>query len=613
MLQVEDRSEYRSTVAEPRRDWKQGRWQLAAFVVCLLFGALLVALIHASGDGGWFWYAKLFRSGKRLYSDLHLPLQPLLPLEFAFFESTVGTRWLPMQLLGFTNAVVFAVGVLVVTRYSPWSDWQRAALMVCAFVTTSDFMTFRFDDYHIMSAALCVFSVILLLLLSRTEDGKTRMALTVGLGVLSGVCCINRANDGATLLTTVVFILIVAGRWRNLLPAVVVGATALATALAGVAATGDSLHSWWRYSIAGAAAIKGGTNHVILYPFKLPWTTIKLLSTVDRRMLFGALYTVGLLVLATYVYRRRRMPDGSLDKRWAGGVLALYLVSALVQRRTFFSGGYATPAVEASVLAMFVYTIYVLIRRARVREDEVRGPAVRYRELILLIPMSQLISIAMSSGAWYPNAFPPVAMFLLLLPIALPQIFTRSTPKTVLLCVAIVLLIASFREKMREPFHWWDYQSASVFAPRVWYHHPLYGPMLIERSQLNMVEPVCKEIAAQSTAAPTLLSVPFPFANYFCGIEPWHDYVQTFYDTTSRQTIETMVHELETDPPQWIFYERELRAMRQHEVAFHEGNPLPHRDFDALVLQRVQSGQWKIVFDQKVDNDISDWLLIRTR
>ena len=97
-----------------------------------------------------------------------------------------------------------------------------------------------------------------------------------------------------------------------------------------------------------------------------------------------------------------------------------------------------------------------------------------------------------------------------------------------------------------------------MFYERTWYQHPDYGPMIIDKDLLQMIEPVCEKIEDSSPDAGELLSIPLPYANFFCAIPPWHGYVQTFFDTTSKQTIKALMEELESSPPKWIFYQRQL-------------------------------------------------------
>jgi hypothetical protein len=137
--------------------------------------------------------------------------------------------------------------------------------------------------------------------------------------------------------------------------------------------------------------------------------------------------------------------------------------------------------------------------------------------------------------------------------------------------------------------------------------------MLIEKSHLEFIAPVCQAISAGSAGNRNLLSLPFPYANYFCSVPPWHGYVQTFFDTSSRQTIDALMGDLEREPPQWIFYQRQLEVLHSHELALNAGNPLPQRALDTLITARVQSGEWKVVLAEHPADTSSNWYLIRTR
>jgi hypothetical protein len=158
-----------------------------------------------------------------------------------------------------------------------------------------------------------------------------------------------------------------------------------------------------------------------------------------------------------------------------------------------------------------------------------------------------------------------------------------------------------------------------MFENRQWYRHPVYGPMYIERDQLRLVESICEE-TGQSHSRPELLSLPFPYPNYFCAVPPWHGYVNTFFDTSTRATIVRLMQELETAPPQWIVYQRQLKIMSLHEEFFNHGQPLAQRDLDKLIMQKIASGEWQIVAknnyfarDKNKYYEGDGWLIIRTR
>ena len=109
--------------------------------------------------------------------------------------------------------------------------------------------------------------------------------------------------------------------------------------------------------------------------------------------------------------------------------------------------------------------------------------------------------------------------------------------------------------------------------------------------------------------------MPNPYANYFCDIPPWHGYIQTFFDTSSKETIETLMHELQESPPQWILYERQLDSLAVHEEILNKGQPLPHRYLDQLIMQKIDSADWQTVYTSSYGDRLGNsetWYLLRT-
>ena len=45
--------------------------------------------------------------------------------------------------------------------------------------------------------------------------------------------------------------------------------------------------------------------------------------------------------------------------------------------------------------------------------------------------------------------------------------------------------------------------------------------MIIRTDMLNFIQPVCDQLGPPATDR-ELLSLPYPYANYFCNIPPWH-------------------------------------------------------------------------------------------
>src|SRR5258707_14753256 len=146
--------------------------------------------------------------------------------------------------------------------------------------------------------------------------------------------------------------------------------------------------------------------------------------------------------------------------------------------------------------------------------------------------------------------------------------------------------------------------------------------MYIDRGLLQFIEPVCKEIG-EGNPRPELLSMPFSYPNYFCNTPPWHGYVQTFFDTSTRSTITHLIDELDTAPPQWIVYQRQLKIMSGPERLYNHGQRLAQRDMDDMIMRKIATGQWQLVdksnylvADMVDENNYQDgdgWLIIRTR
>lgn len=227
---------------------------------------------------------------------------------------------------------------------------------------------------------------------------------------------------------------------------------------------------------------------------------------------------------------------------------------------------------------------------------------------LLLLPFFQAVSAAMTSAKSTPDLTPAVGMMMILLPISVS--ISPGVPQAMLTAVAFLLTVYGIPMKIANPYQWHHYYSEPMFTEREWYHHPLYGPMYLEKDQLQLMQAMCARVNASGSSS-ELLSLPFPYANYFCGVVPWQGHVQTWYDTASRATVESLIASLKEKPPEWIAYERGLDTMRIHEHAFLHNGRLPHRDLDDLITDRIGSGTWSIALQQCYGG--ADWVLIHTR
>jgi hypothetical protein len=204
---------------------------------------------------------------------------------------------------------------------------------------------------------------------------------------------------------------------------------------------------------------------------------------------------------------------------------------------------------------------------------------------------------------------------MLLAPICSPLRLKRERGREFLFVLMLMLLVPTFLRRAVVPYSWHSYREHGLFAGRTWYTHPKYGLMFIDRDLLEFVRPVCDAVD-QSGANDELLSLPFPFANYFCTSPPWHGYVQTFFDTSNRQVIDALLGQLQASPPHWILYQRQMFSLYWHEKLYNQSRPLPHRDLDALIQRKLASNEWKVAYKSDYSNQMpwdTHWVLIRTQ
>ena len=577
---------------------------LLATTACVLFGIALILNVHPVGDGLWFWYATAIRNHQHLYSDLHVAQQPFFFLMSGAFQQLFGIGWLASKILALVQLLLFCVGLQQVSRFVPWRTWQRALLVAAAFAMAITSPFYRFDDYHVTTQCLQLFSLVLLLKLWRSPDQRPLVPMAVALGVLGGLATGNRLNVGAALvLACALALLVLAKRPFTALIAFTAGVAAGLIGL--VKLTGDPLPTWWLETVTNASRIKGGSGSVLHATLSFPF-----------RVAQAALQPKGLLLLlalaATFVLFARLPQALAAGKRLRTGRDWLLLAwIALLAALMFWQGtknlGNAKLGQFGVLLAIALgLRVHWFVLRRLLAPASTSGNPL---QVLLLVPFWALIAAAMTSGIYLPDYASHVALLLLLVPIASPWPFTQPWQRRGWLVLAGMIVVSALPAKTLVPYSWHHYHAEPLFRDRVLYHHPVYGPMLIERAQLDFLLPLCQ--AVQATGPGTeLLAMPYPYPNYFCHVPPWHGYVQTWYDTASREQIEGLEHALAQSPPLWIAYQRGLDTLAQHENAYNGGHPLAHRDLDTQMLQNVVAGRWTIVQRQCFGG--SDWMLLRT-
>jgi hypothetical protein len=503
---------------ETTPDQQRNLWQGIAAGFCCLLGLAIIINTQPMGDGMWFWYAKLLRGGLKLYAEQHLALQPLFILETELFQRIFGDGWLVSKIAAVLHLVAYVACLFLIIRYLRWSDRQKALLLVCVFLESIYFNAYRFDDYHILADCFQVYAVYILLVLASRVTFRQIAPLATLLGVLCGLSFTTRVNDGGALLVTVAFAASFIVRSKRFLSTLLLVAAAGLTVVLVVALTGDSLHDYALNSIFRAATSKGGAASVLQAPLRLPWMTVK--SFLENfRLAVLLLYALSWSALIGWFIRngRGRFSRGRIIAVVFGiAVLSIPLAhQILVSHETGAISGFFT-------LVTMVVDLAILIRLVMASTGS-RPASWNPLELVLLVPSGQLASGSMSSGGHFETVCTPIAVIYMLLALVAPLRPRKSWQVGSYLTLGVLMAAFIIPYKIHLPFIWHTYVSKTMFTGRTWYRHPLYGPMYIERENLDFIRPTCEKI--HSVANPELLSLPYPYANYFCGVAPWHNAV----------------------------------------------------------------------------------------
>jgi hypothetical protein len=571
----------------------------------------MIANVQTTNDGGWMWYALSLHNGQRLYADLHLALQPLFVLEAAAFLKLLGRGWLASKVPAVLHLVAYCAGLSLLARRSSLPDRQKAVVAGCAFFVSICSFAYRLDDYHTPCDCLVLYSMLLLLMLRETVGVRRRLGLVAALGFLCGLATTLRINDGLALAFGVAISIVCLAPAKRFL------STALFLVVAGLVVvgvvhlTGDTFHDYLSYTLFKAVGGKGGTGNVLSYPLRLPWNALRYLRNPWYPELIA--YTVGAAAAWAFLLRPLGRVRGPGEfKRDALGALLILAPLPFVYR------GLLNPDLLLAMSTLGVFAIYGLGVFAFLRylRWEISGRTWPWdsREILMITPLGQMISTAASSGGVHWGVYEPWAMLIVILPIASPVRLRSEKMRATLVGVATILLVCSAIYRFVVPYAWHSTQPRTMFVGRQWYRHPIYGPMVIETSQLQFIEPICERVGRDG-AATGFLSLPYSYANYFCDIPPWHGNVQTYFDTSTAETIYGLMGELQQSPPKWILYERQLDSLAAHERQYNHGQPLPHRYLDQFLEQKLAEGQWTAVYTSDYASTPlwkEQWILIQT-
>ena len=573
---------------------------------CFALGVWSLAYIQSAGDGMWYFYAKALLRGDRLYSDLHVVLQPAFVMLNALGIVLFGDTFLGQKAIFVVVLAAYIIlSVALITRIRA-SGSVHAFVFAAFFFASTHFCAYRFDDYRALEDVLTLAVVIFAL---RYMDGEGRQPWTnsVLIGSCLGFALLTRINDGVFLFAAVSVAYFFRrhpggiGHYCALVGSIVITAASVFVAI------GDSIGAWAEATIFSAAAVKGGGAGLLTYPSSLIKHSITWVLANQMALVPLLIQWLTAAILTCFIANR-----GSSRILVLSGVMGVAGYALIVSIFHHFDTIYSYAVVA------FLATLLYCVARFSWWFGEWRNGGVTLsgsgRQVLFLIPIGLYFSGSMSTGGYMGGVFFPLALVLAIWCLTFDklQVDKFFGALAVVACIQIAVFGAWYKQV--NPYSWNSYNSASLFKPRALTTTEKLGKMPIEPDLLKFIEPICAIVAPANEA---LLSVPFPYANYFCGVPLWKGHVQLFFDTTPKSSVDNLIADLNRAPPRYILYQREMDLMRRHEIIYHSGNPLPQRALDVFILRRIESGHWKIVYatargvDSAVGTDIL-WLLIDT-
>jgi hypothetical protein len=334
--------------------------QILAIFFCILLGVAMIINNQLAGEATWFWYASFFHHGAKLYADLHLALQPFLILETDLWIKFFGIKCVVTETPSVIHLLVLCIGLFLLLRESDWPDWQKGVVLASTFVLWVIGSSYRFDDYHVTSESFILYSLVVLLLLAKTDSARQQFALAAAMGVLCGFTITSRLNDGVALLAAAGVCLLVLTRKRKLSVFSLYVATSLLTAVLVIKSTGDTFADYLSNSLFRAVGSKGGSGSLLADPFLL------FHNAVDMRhggkwLFFLSAVIVVVGVLAQRYWRRNIGQIVSLQLVTAGVVFAILSPS---RREQLLTGILIQFAIPLLIVIIYLLTPVVAARYA---------------------------------------------------------------------------------------------------------------------------------------------------------------------------------------------------------------------------------------------------------
>jgi hypothetical protein len=565
-------------------------------------------MVSGAGDGTWFLYADEIFSGSAPYSDLHLIQQPLFFFVTAVVEWVSGGKFFFHRIFYFPLGILFIYSIFKISTLCSDNSILRSIIILFLFFSGSLFEAYRFDDYHVLAHSLVMLSFYYSYLY--LEDKISFEKFTLIQAVLFSLTFLTRVNEGLCILLSLVFILTFKRTlWRSLFKSIVIGIFIFAAILIPLLILmHDSPGAWLSQSLLNAAASKGGDN-LYKYPVKLIFNAYSFIVNSNYYELSKFLFFYNLFLLIWIMYLNR-YTNFKIRIIYFAFFFCFFVYSSKVIYTPWLNLN-LIPFSIIIVALTFVATFFSILLSLNGRGSLL---SISPKLILIAYPFFLFVFSSLSSAGHWGSLFFPMSLTVIALIIILVRAPMRSMTSITFTIFLYFLCSFSAAEafslRYHKPYSWQSYYSPRFFNGFKGYQFVSdrkQGSHVMPIELRQLILPVCESVGENHT----LLSLPFSFANYYCGVKPWKGYIQTFFDTTSPQTVGELINNLKNNPPDYIFYQRQLENMTAHEQIFFNDERIPFRDLDDFIMDKVLSGAWSVDY-RSSQYPPSDWYLINT-
>lgn len=566
--------------------------EFVSFIICAVFSFVLILHVVGPGDGTWYFISKEIISGKGIYKDLGIVAQPLFPL-INTIPLLISDSLISQKSIYIVSSIVFAFVIYKVATLSTKNHILNAILILLFFSTSIRFVAFRFDDYHVIANLFVLLSYYFSYQYLNFRISITRFIFLQSIFFVLTFTV--RLNEGLAVFFSVLSVIIISKTEIRKLRFNIVASIAIVSTIfiCILAIIGETPFTWINSTLLKASQAKGGSS--------MFFTALNLFTNsfifLKQNSKFGLWICIILIFIISFPGLAFRLLFKKACKDSAAVFLQIFtLIVFLASLRSVELIDIFT---SLTVIILFLKAMSFTIQ---FYNHNCCNNAVKfeYPKNYSLYSYSFFLFIfsSLSSGGHFFGLYSPLAYFFLAYFQNSVNLYYTQRKFLAVISISTFTIFAIFNNftfKFNNPYSWHDYHVNRLFSNYIPVYNSLFERHILTNDLYNLVQNLCPNVSQNSS----LLSLPFPFANYYCNIPVWNGYIQTFFDTTPHSVIDQLINDLDRKPPDFIVYQRQMENLRMHEITFNGGKTLPQRKLDSLIRYNIDNRLWDIVYENK--------------